>query len=47
MIFTGRVIKQSNPNKSSFRLNINDLNKGVYLIKLNAGDKESTTKLIK
>lgn len=44
---TGRVIKQSNPNKSSFRLNISDLNKGVYLIKLNAGDKESTTKLIK
>ena len=44
---TGRVIKQSNPNKSSFSLNINDLNKGVYLIKLNAGDKESITKLIK
>ena len=44
---TGRIVKQLTPNKERFNLNIRDLSKGVYLVKLNAGEKESTTKLIK
>lgn len=44
---TGRMVKQATPNKSNFSLDVADLSKGVYLVKLNAGDKEATTKLIK
>ena len=44
---TGRIVKRSNPNKETFNFNISDLSNGVYLVKLNAGDKESTVKLIK
>ena len=44
---TGRVVLKSEPNKENFNLNVTDLSKGVYLVKLNAGDKESTIKLIK
>ena len=44
---TGRVVLKSEPNKENFNLNVTDLSKGVYLVKLNAGDKESTVKLIK
>jgi hypothetical protein len=44
---TGRIVKRSNPNKEIFNFNISDLSNGVYLVKLNAGDKESTVKLIK
>lgn len=44
---TGRVVKESSPNKSDFSLNVSGLSKGVYLVKLNSGDKEATTKLIK
>jgi hypothetical protein len=44
---TGRVVKQANPNKSNFDLDVSDLSKGAYLVKLSAGDKEATTKLIK
>ena len=44
---TGRMVKQLNPNKSEFSLNVSDLSKGAYLVKLNAGNKEATTKFIK
>lgn len=44
---TGRVVKESSPEKSDFSLNVSNLSKGVYLVKLNAGNKEATTKLIK
>jgi hypothetical protein len=44
---TGKMVKQANPNKSKFSLNVADLSKGVYFVKLNAGNKQATTKLIK
>ena len=44
---TGRVIIQHTPNKTDFRLNVSDLSKGVYLVKINSGNREATTKLIK
>lgn len=44
---TGRVIMQHTPNKTDFSLNVSNLSKGVYLVKLNSGNKEATTKLIK
>lgn len=44
---TGRIVKQATPNKSNFDLDVADLSKGVYLVKLSAGDIEATTKLIK
>ena len=44
---TGRIVKISNPYKEVFNFNISDLSNGVYLVKLNAGDKESSIKFIK
>jgi len=44
---TGRVVKQATPNKANFDLDVADLSNGVYLVKLNAGNKEVTTKIIK
>ena len=44
---TGRIAKQASPSKASFSLDVADLSKGVYFVKLNAGNKEATTKLIK
>jgi hypothetical protein len=44
---TGRVVKESTPDKSDFSLNVSNLSKGAYLVKLNAGKKEATTKFIK
>ena len=44
---TGRIVKQASPSKANFSLDVADLSKGVYLVKLNAGNKETTTKLIK
>lgn len=44
---SGRIVSKSSPNSSNFNLDIADLNKGVYLVKLNSGDKEATTKFIK
>ncbi len=43
----GRVVKQATPNKANFDMDVANLSKGVYLVKLNAGDKEATAKLIK
>ncbi len=44
---TGRIVKQASPSKANFSLDVADLSKRVYLVKLNAGNKETTTKLIK
>ena len=44
---TGRSVMKSHPNKSNFSLDVADLSKGVYLVKLNAGNKQATTKLTK
>lgn len=44
---TGRIVKKTTPNSNNFDLDVADLSKGIYLVKLNAGDKEATTKLIK
>ena len=44
---TGRKMMEANPNKENFDLDVTGLSKGVYLVKLNAGNKEATTKLIK
>ena len=44
---TGRIVQQATPNKANFSLNVSKLSKGVYLVKLNSGDREATTKLIK
>jgi hypothetical protein len=44
---TGRIVKQANPNTADFSLDVADLSKGVYFVKLNAGDREASTKLIK
>ena len=44
---TGRMVKQATPNKANFSLNVADLSKGVYLVKVNAGNKEATLKLAK
>lgn len=44
---TGKVIMQHTPNKTDFRINVSDLSKGVYLVKINSGDREATTKLVK
>ena len=44
---TGSIVKQATPNKANFDLDVADLSNGVYLVKLNAGNKEVTTKLIK
>jgi hypothetical protein len=44
---TGRIVMEANPKKESFDLDVTDLSKGVYLVKLSAGNKEATTKLIK
>ena len=44
---TGRMVQQATPNKANFSLNVADLSKGVYLVKLNAGNKEATLKLAK
>lgn len=44
---TGRMVQQATPNNTNFNLDVADLSKGIYLLKLKAGDKEATAKLIK
>lgn len=44
---TGRLVKQASPRKAAFSVDVSGLSKGVYLVKLNAGDREATTKMIK
>lgn len=44
---TGRLVKQASPHKAAFSVDVSGLSKGVYLVKLNPGDREATTKMIK
>lgn len=44
---TGRVVKRSSPYSNNFRIDVTSLNKGVYMVKLNSGDKTGSIKLIK
>ena len=44
---TGREVMRAAPNASAFSLDVANLNKGLYLVSLKAGDKEMTTKLVK
>lgn len=44
---SGRLVKQASPHKAAFSVDVSGLSKGVYLVKLNAGDREATTKMIK
>ncbi|MGB1992723.1 MAG: T9SS type A sorting domain-containing protein [Flavobacteriaceae bacterium] len=44
---TGRVVHKSSPNKANFNLDVSHLSKGVYLVKVNAGNQEATLKLAK
>ena len=44
---TGRVVKRSSPNSNNFRIDVTSLNKGVYMVKLNSGDKTGSIKLVK
>ena len=44
---TGRVVHKASPNKANFNLDVAHLAKGVYLLKVNAGNKEVTLKLAK
>ena len=44
---TGREVLRAAPNASAFSLDVANLNKGLYLVSLKAGDQEMTTKLVK
>lgn len=44
---TGRLVKDFSPNKSNLSLDISDLNKGVYLVQINSGNKQGVAKIIK
>ena len=44
---TGREVLRTAPNASAFSLDVANLNKGLYLVSLKAGDQEMTTKLVK
>ena len=44
---TGRVVKSSSPYSNNLRIDVTSLNKGVYMVKLNSGDKTGSIKLIK
>ena len=44
---TGRQVLRAAPNAAAFNLDVANLNKGLYLVSLKAGDQEMTTKLVK
>lgn len=44
---TGREVLRATPNAAAFSLDVANLNKGLYLVSLKAGDQEMTTKLVK
>ena len=44
---TGRLVQEASPHKATFSVDVSGLSKGVYLLKLSAGNKEATTKMIK
>ena len=43
----GRTVKQQISNNKEFSLDVSDLAKGIYLVKLTSGEKEAVTKFIK
>lgn len=43
----GRTVKQQISNNKEFSLDVSDLSKGIYLVKLSSGEKEAVTKFIK
>ena len=43
----GRTVKQQIPNSNESSLDVSDLSRGIYLVKLNFGEKESVTRFIK
>lgn len=43
----GRNVLNATPNNSEFSLDVSQLNKGVYMVQLKAGDKETTLKIVK
>ena len=44
---TGRTVKQQISNNKEFSLDVSELAKGIYLVKLTSGEKEAVTKFIK
>ena len=44
---TGREVMRATPNAAAFSLDVNNLNKGMYLVTVKAGEQELTTKLVK
>ena len=44
---TGREVMRATPNAAAFSLDVADLNKGLYLVTVKAGEQELTTKLVK
>jgi peroxiredoxin len=44
---TGREVMRAAPNATAFSLDVADLNKGLYLVTVKAGEQELTTKLVK
>ena len=44
---TGRQVLRATPKAESFSLDVSDLNKGMYLVSVKAGEQELTTKLVK
>lgn len=44
---TGRQVLRATPNAENFSLDVSNLNKGMYLVTIKAGDNEMTTKLVK
>lgn len=44
---TGREVLRSKPNATAFSLDVSNLNKGIYLVTVKAGEQELTTKLVK
>jgi len=43
----GRMVKQATPSSNDFSIDVADLNKGVYMVQLKAGNKETTLKIVK
>ena len=43
----GRTVKQQISNNKEFSLDVSELAKGIYLVKLTSGEKEAVTKFIK
>jgi hypothetical protein len=44
---TGREVMRAKPNATAFSLDVADLNKGLYLVTVKAGEQELNTKLVK